>query len=181
MTPLAILSLGALIPGVAAAAAAILRPALKRERIYACWLDPNGRVVKSGPFDSAEKAVAFQKTLRTRGIPSMGLAQKIDGSLDRMNPVSVMRPRLGDAAGEFDTTEEQLKITSATTRLPEPEWARRAQEGPYPDTRLPREEVLPMVPLFHETTSSHEWKTDVVPGEREAGAEDVQREGEVGY
>lgn len=174
MTPLAILGLGALVPAAGAVIAAIAKKG-RIENLYVLWLDSAGGVVKSGPF-SMEKALAFQNVLKKKGVASIGLAAKIDGSLDRTNPVSVVRPRLGNAANDFDSNEEQLDITSATTRNPEPGWVRRMNDGPYPDTRLPREDSLPVPPLFRQTSSSHEWRTSVVPGETPA-----QESSEAGY
>ena len=62
----------------------------------------------------------------------------------------------------FDALEEQEKVSLLTTRFPTPEWARQANEGPYPDEYLKADKALPeILPLFDDTTSSHEWETSV--------------------
>ncbi|MGH7394647.1 MAG: hypothetical protein ACREJF_03485, partial [Candidatus Methylomirabilales bacterium] len=86
----------------------------------------------------------------------------------RILPADLRRMKLSssdelsaDTPHNFDTVEEQLKVSQATTRRPTPAWAVRARKGPYPQTDPGHQEYMPEAPLFRDTTSSHEWKSDV--------------------
>jgi len=163
---------GAALAGVLAGA---LTKVLGQKPVYAVVYIHGNRVM-GRVFGDTNAAMAWQDEIAKRGTGSL-LVEKKDGEykgLERMRaiapwsgkivwqkPVKTKLKGLGVGARDFDTVEEQEAMTLVTTRRPTPEWARRAKEGPYPDTDPGRQASMPEVPLFHGTTSSHEWKSDV--------------------
>jgi hypothetical protein len=78
--------------------------------------------------------------------------------------VHAMKPasrRMG--AAPFDTHEQSQNQMYLTTRFPSPERFERAITGPYPETAIYNQDYLPEAPLFDQTTSSHMWRSSVVP------------------
>jgi hypothetical protein len=71
--------------------------------------------------------------------------------------------KLGSFKAPYDTHEQSQNQMYLTTRFPSPERFERAITGPYPETALPNQGYLPETPLFDSTTSSHMWKTSVIP------------------
>lgn len=71
--------------------------------------------------------------------------------------------KMGSFKPPYDTREAQEKEMLLTTRFPAPERFIRANEGPYPEEGYFEPQKLVEVPNFDDTTSSHEWKTSVVP------------------
>jgi hypothetical protein len=156
------------------------------------WITRVG--VEGQIFQNLEAARVFQDRLSRGGRASM-LVEKSAGSYRdlrvlravtqggksispeklRAMPASYLHPtqaytgpQMAVGSRDFDTNEEALEVTQATTRLPTPEWAKRANKGPYPETNPGRQVTMPEAPLFDDTTSSHMWETEVdtwqVPG-----------------
>ena len=144
-----------------------------------------GSAVKGQVFPDFDQAVRYQDELARRGKGSIlvekdetgdykGLksvravaagGRRISPKKLRNTPSEYVRQygsKMGVGAKDFDTVEEQEDFTQLTTRFPTPEWAKRAKDGPFPDTDPGRQSSIPEIePLFRETTSSHEWETDV--------------------
>lgn len=178
VAPVIIAGLGAL-GGIAFGA--IAQALGKRKVIYAVTWIGKGPAVQGKVFNSLEEAMKAQDQMAASGIASIIIEKErgqyrglrtvralAAGGL-RVSPDALRRMKredldLGAYGDGFSTHEEQQRMTNLTTRFPTPEWARRAKEGPYPETDPGRDEVLPPIePLFRETTSSHEWKTEVIP------------------
>lgn len=70
---------------------------------------------------------------------------------------------MGSFKPPYDTSEQSQNQMYLTTRFPSPERFIRANEGPYPETAIYNQDYLPEPPLFDDTTSSHMWRSDVVP------------------
>jgi hypothetical protein len=140
-----------------------------------------GRSVAGRVFFDYDKAVEYQDSLARNGRGSIIVEKDEEGYYQGLRAVRAVAPGgkqvslesvcrhcggkvddTGIGYSQFDTTEEALKITQVTTRFPTPKWAKRARFGPYPETDPGREDYLPPIePLFRQTTSSHEWKSDV--------------------
>lgn len=71
--------------------------------------------------------------------------------------------KMGSFKAPYDTHEQSQNQMYLTTRFPSPERFERAINGPYPETALYNQDYLPEPPLFDQTTSSHMWRTKVVP------------------
>lgn len=71
--------------------------------------------------------------------------------------------KLGSFRPPYDTHEQTQNQMYLTTRFPAAERYYRANEGPYPETAIYSQDYLPEPPLFDDTTSSHMWRSDVVP------------------
>jgi len=69
--------------------------------------------------------------------------------------------KMGNAR-TLDTKDQQEQAILLTTRYPAAERFQRARTGPFPETALFAQNKEVQVPLFDQTTSSHEWKTSVV-------------------
>jgi hypothetical protein len=175
-------ALGGIAFGAIADALGRKKTKLKKTKLIAVTWIAKGQV-QGMVFRDFKAAVKYQDDAAQRGQSSIlvekdgesykGLrpiravaagGRKIDpNQLRRMqlNDTDTVMDELGVGSRDFDTNQEALDVTQATTRLPTPEWARRAQQGPYPETNPGKQEYLPESPLFRQTTSSHEWKTDV--------------------
>jgi hypothetical protein len=70
---------------------------------------------------------------------------------------------MGSFKPPYDTHEQSQNQMYMTTRFPSPERFIRANEGPYPETAIYNQDYLPEAPLFDDTTSSHMWRSDVIP------------------
>lgn len=172
MTPLIALGAGFAVPAILTA---VTKAVAARVPDYAVvWIGKdNGTNTQN--FADKDKAAQFQNHLVRQGLSSVLVKRDATGKLDTEHPlralkvevVSTLPPsrmrKLTGRHDDFDATEEQLKVTDYTTRFPDPEWARRAVRGPYPETAMPKETVLPLTPIFRGTTSSHEWESDAVP------------------
>lgn len=181
----------ALIAGVTALGgiviAAVADAIGKAKKVYGVtWI--SGRQVEGKGFSSLDDAMKYQDQMAAKGIGSI-IVENTAGSYKGLRAVRAVAPggrkirpdalrrmspayrhptgaytgpqEMGVGARNFDTNEEALEVTQATTRLPTPEWAKRAKDGPYPETNPGHQDYMPEAPLFRQTTSSHEWKSDV--------------------
>jgi len=141
-----------------------------------------GNAVVGKTFASLDSAKAWQETLAKNGQGSIIVEKVSDGGYVSLNPVRGMTPEGKPVSGEkikasrgfqfmsrrrnlpaeisrtggerqFDTLEEQQKVSMVTTRFPTSEAALYQQYGPFPDVIDSRDDV-----------SSHEWKSDVHSG-----------------
>lgn len=71
--------------------------------------------------------------------------------------------KMGSFKPPYDTHEQSQNQMYLTTRFPTPERFEKAITGPYPETAIYEQDYLPEAPLFDDTTSSHMWRSDVVP------------------
>lgn len=183
----------AIIAGLGALGGVVLGAILGApKKVYGVVWIARGQV-QGKTFPSLEAASAYQDQMAARGRGSIVIEREAGNykglrairavaaggkkirpdQLRRLKPGYVhashaYREKMGVGARDFDTNEEALDVTQATTRLPTPAWAKRARSGPYPETNPGHQDYMPEAPLFDETTSSHEWKSDVktwtVPG-----------------
>lgn len=158
VVPALIAGLGALGGIAAGAVASSLGRQNSKKRYGVVFLV--GQEVRGQAFSDYNEAVKYQNDISRFGRSS--IIVELDNGLKAIRAATP--EGLGVGARDFDATEEQEEITELTTRLPTPEWARRARFGPYPETDPGYEGHLPPIePLFRQTTSSHEWKSDVRP------------------
>jgi hypothetical protein len=71
--------------------------------------------------------------------------------------------KMGSFKSPYDTHEQSQNQMYMTTRFPSPERFEKAITGPYPETAIYNQDYLPESPLFDDTTSSHMWRSDVIP------------------
>jgi hypothetical protein len=194
----------AIIAGVGALGGIILGAILgKPKPVYAVvWVNKVG--VNGQTFETLNAAKTYQDRL-SKGGRSTILIEKDRGNYTsvrvlravaaggkqinpeqlRRMPASYVRPTgaysgpkmAANAANSFDSNEEALLVSQATGREPNQAWVDRMNKGPYPETDPGSQDSLEMSPLFNETTSSHEWKTEVdswaVPGKYFPGGKNL--------
>lgn len=176
-----------IIAGVAALGGVVLGAVLgaPKKVLYAVvWITHKG--VEGKKFPSFEHASNFQDQIAARGRGSILIERNLDGDYAGLRAIRAVAPggrkihpgklrkmkhsyggdqMSANAASAFDTSEEALEVSQATTRLPNPAWVDRMNKGPYPETNPGHQDYMPEAPLFDETTSSHMWKSDVTPWE----------------
>jgi hypothetical protein len=176
VAPLAVLGI---ITGIGAVVRVLAAPTRK---YWVIWVDRKTRNMIGKKFDDQIPAEGFQQALARQG-RSSAIVVRYGATWDLTHPVQrvihqgrkrpiklapVTLPEMVPAAArmtgrhdDFDTLEERFKTNSSVNPWPKtPEWARRANRGPYPDTSMPKDRPV-RVKDFRDTSSSHEWKSDV--------------------
>lgn len=167
VAPLAVLGI---ITGLGTVIRAAVAP---KKRYWVIWINRQTKGMMGHRFDDQIAAEGFQLALSQKG-RSSAIVVRYGETWDLTHPVQrvvhqgkgkkpiKLAPTIPALQGrDFDTLETRWDTNSAVNRFaPTADWAKRANQGPYPEVSMKKDKPV-RVKDFRDTTSSHEWNSDV--------------------